>query len=118
MKIILFVIGVVITLAAFGAENPSTADLAPKPERSVKVLGAVNKPGWIPMPLLSAGQRFTIVDAITCAGGPTRYAELRAVRLTRKVTIEIDVRAMMRNPNRADHLVAEDGDTIFVSFRQ
>jgi protein involved in polysaccharide export with SLBB domain len=67
-------------------------------ERSVNIVGAVNTPGRIQFP---QERGLTIVDAITLAGGPNRYADMRKVQLTRTkasgetITEVINVQAMM-----------------------
>jgi protein involved in polysaccharide export with SLBB domain len=63
------------------------------------------------------GERFPIVDAIAAAGGLTRFAELRAVKITRKVTIEVDLQEMMRTRNPSTYFNLEDGDIIHVPLR-
>ena len=88
-------------------------------ERSVNVLGQVGKPDRVPFP---QEKGLTIIEAITLAGGPTRLADLRRVKLTRKqadgdsVVEEIDVSAMM-NKGSKDAVQLKTGDVIYVPER-
>lgn len=88
-------------------------------ERSVNVIGSVTNQGRIQFP---QERGLTIVDAISLAGGQTRLADLRHVKLTRKngdgdtdVQI-IDVDAMMKTAGR-DQVQLQPGDVIFVPER-
>jgi len=88
-------------------------------ERTVNVIGSVTNQGRIQFP---QERGLTIVDAISLAGGQTRLADLRHVKLTRKsasgdtdVSI-IDVDAMMKTAGR-DQVQLEPGDVIFVPER-
>ncbi len=56
-----------------------SAVAAPMP-RYATVMGAVNQPGRITFP---TDRKLTIVDLISMAGGPSRLADLKKVRLTR-----------------------------------
>lgn len=49
--------------------------------RTVQVLGAVNQPGAI---AFTPEQQMTIMEAIAKAGGQSRIADIRKVRLTRQ----------------------------------
>lgn len=88
-------------------------------ERFVNVVGAVNKADRIPFP---PERGLTILDAITAAGGQSRIADLKRVRLTRKgpdgetTTETIDVDAMMKNGS-GDAIQLENNDHIFVPER-
>lgn len=86
-------------------------------ERSVNVVGAVNKAGRIPFP---QERGLTIVQALSLAEGHSRLANLKIVRLTRRVgddskTETIDVDAIMKG-NREDVPLLPD-DTIIVPER-
>lgn len=86
-------------------------------ERSVNVVGAVNKAGRIPFP---QERGLTIVQALAMADGHSRLANLKQVRLTRRqnddsTTETIDVDAIMKG-NREDVLLMPD-DTVVVPER-
>jgi protein involved in polysaccharide export with SLBB domain len=100
--------------------NPQVSVVVVKyAERSVNVLGQVGKPDRIPFP---QEKGLTIIEAITLAGGPTRLADLRRVKLTRKqadgetVVEEVDVSAMM-NKGGKDAVQLKTGDVIYVPER-
>ena len=88
-------------------------------ERAVNVVGQVNKPGRIQFP---QERGLTIVEALSEAGGPTRLADLKKVKLTRKnadgdtVTEEINVDAMWNRGGR-DATPLRTDDVIFVPER-
>jgi polysaccharide export outer membrane protein len=85
-------------------------------ERSVSVNGAVNTAGRI---LFPQERGLTIVEAISSAGGQSRVADLKKVRLTRRnaagemTTMVIDVESINKGGAR-DPVPLENGDTIFV----
>lgn len=88
-------------------------------ERTVNVIGSVTNQGRIKFP---EERGLTIVDAISLAGGQTRLADLKHVKLTRKnangdteVTI-VDVDAMMKTGGR-DPVLLQPDDVIFVPER-
>lgn len=88
-------------------------------ERSVSVIGAVNNAGRVLFP----GERaLDILEAIAHAGGQSRIADLKRVKLTRKnangdtLTQEINVDELMRRGGR-DAVRLEKGDVIFVPER-
>lgn len=100
--------------------NPQVSVVVVKyAERSVNVLGQVGKPDRVPFP---QEKGLTIIEAITLAGGPTRLADLRRVKLTRKqpdgesVVEEVDVSAMM-NKGGKDAVQLKSGDVIYVPER-
>ena len=100
--------------------NPQVSVVVVKyAERSVNVLGQVGKPDRVPFP---QEKGLTIIEAITLAGGPTRLADLRRVKLTRKqtdgetVVEEIDVSAMM-NKGGKDAVQLKTGDVVYVPER-
>lgn len=88
-------------------------------ERSVNVGGAVNNAGRV---LFPEQRGLTIVDAISLAGGPSRIADLKRVKLTRRnkdgdtVTEVIDVDAMWKGGGREPISLQKD-DSIFVPER-
>ncbi len=88
-------------------------------ERTVNVIGSVTNQGRIKFP---EERGLTVVDAISLAGGQTRLADLKHVKLTRKnangdteVTI-VDVDAMMKTGGR-DPVQLQPDDVIFVPER-
>lgn len=100
--------------------NPQVSVVVMKyAERSVNVLGQVGKPDRVPFP---PEKGLTIIEAITLAGGPTRLADLRRIKLTRKqpdgesVVEEIDLSAMM-NKGGKDSVQLKTGDVIYVPER-
>ena len=100
--------------------NPQVSVLVVKySERSVNVIGQVGKPDRIPFP---QEKGLTIIEAIALAGGPTRLADMRRVKLTRKYedgsssVEEVDVSAMMNKGGRGAVLL-RTGDVIFVPER-
>jgi polysaccharide biosynthesis/export protein len=86
-------------------------------ERFVNVQGAVNKAGRVPFP----PNGLTIVDAIADAGGLSRIADLKRVKLTRKngESVEVNVDAMMKRGTRdsVQPMQLEEDDSIFVPER-
>lgn len=100
--------------------NPQVSVIVVKySERSVNVLGQVGKPDRIPFP---QEKGLTIIEAIALAGGPTRLADLRRVKLTRKLedgtslVEEIDISAMMIKGGRGA-VQLRTGDVIYVPER-
>jgi polysaccharide biosynthesis/export protein len=88
-------------------------------ERAVNVVGQVQKPGRIQFP---QERGLTIVEALSDAGGPTRLADLKKVKLTRKnadgetVTEEINVDAMWNRGGR-DATPLQKDDVVYVPER-
>lgn len=88
-------------------------------ERSVNVGGAVNNAGRV---LFPEQRGLTIVDAIALAGGPSRLANLKQVKLTRRnangetVPEVIDVDAMWKGGGR-DAVMLQKDDNIYVPER-
>jgi polysaccharide export outer membrane protein len=84
----------------------------------VDVMGAVNKPGRIQMP---AGRPMTIVDAISLAGGQSRLADLRKVKVNRASpsnrVLLVDVDAVLKNREPAENVLLEVGDVVFIPER-
>jgi len=85
-------------------------------ERTVNVIGAVNSPQAINYP---PEQPITFLDAISRAGGFNRYANRKAVRLTRTYrdghaeNFTIDADALISG-DKVDRWVLLSGDVIFV----
>lgn len=94
-------------------QNPQvTVRVVARQNREVKVLGNVKQPGSFPYK-----ERLTLLQAISLAGGLDELAMPRRVKLTRdtvegRVTVEIDVRAIL--DGRAADVPLEPGDTVFV----
>lgn len=88
-------------------------------ERYVNVTGSVNKPDRVPFP---QERGLTIVAAISLAGGQSRIADLKKVKLTRKKADgdtevrEIDVDAIIKGKG-ADDVPLQTDDSIFVPER-
>ncbi len=88
-------------------------------QRTVQVLGAVNQPGAIAfIPEQSMG----IVEAIARAGGPSRLAEKRRIRLTRQLpdgrteTVTVNIDEILQG-NSSERWLLKKGDVIFVPER-
>lgn len=88
-------------------------------DRSVNVVGSVTNQGRIQFP---QERGLSIVDAISLAGGQTRLADLKHVRLTRSnangdtESTTIDVDAMMKKGG-TDPVMLQPGDVVFVPER-
>lgn len=83
-------------------------------ERTVNVIGSVTNQGRIQFP---QERGLTIVDAISLAGGTTRLADLKRVRLTRNsevVTVDVDA---MTKTNGREALMLQPDDVIYVPER-
>ncbi len=97
-------------------------ELVPRKPKSVTVLGAVNNPGMIELPV---DRPLTIADAVALAGGPSRLADLKRVKLTRpdtnsrtSTTTIIDVEALLKGAKSIDTAPnISPGDTIYVTER-
>jgi protein involved in polysaccharide export with SLBB domain len=87
-------------------------------DRSVNVTGSVKEAGRIQFP---QERGLTVVDAITLAGGHDRLADLKRVKITRKVpggdsdVKEVNVDAIMKGGARDVPL--QVGDAVFVPER-
>ena len=87
--------------------------------RTVQVIGAVNKPDSINFP---PELKMTLVEAISRAGGPTRIANLKQVRITRitpdgkteNFTINLDG---LTKGNSSDAVQLQKGDVVYVPER-
>ncbi len=88
-------------------------------ERGVNVVGQVNNPGRIQFP---QERELSIVDAISLAGGFTRLADLKKVRLTRtasngeKDVQEVNVDLMMKSGG-SEVVMLEKDDVVLVPER-
>jgi len=88
-------------------------------ERTVNVVGQVNNPGRIQFP---QERELSIVDAITLAGGFTRLADLKKVKLTRvgpageNDVQEINVDVMMKSGGKESVMLQKD-DVVLVPER-
>ena len=87
--------------------------------RTVQVLGAVNSPGAI---AFTPEQQMGIMEAIAKAGGQSRIADIRKVRLTRQLAdgksdnYTINVDDVMKGASTEKWLL-QKGDVIFVPER-
>lgn len=100
--------------------NPTvTVTVTKYADRSVNVTGHVTTAGRIQFP---PERGLTITDAISLAGGQTRLADLKRVKLTRRKAngeaeaLEVNVDAIVNNG--ASNVVLEVGDTINVPERR
>ena len=88
-------------------------------QRTVKVLGAVNQPGAIVFP---PEQKMGLLEAIARAGGFSRIADRKRVRLSRTLAdgktenFTINTDEMMQGASAAQWLLTKD-DVIFVAER-
>lgn len=88
-------------------------------QRTVQVVGAVNQPGAVVFP---PEQKMGLIEAIARAGGQSRIADLKRVRLTRtnaegKAENQIiNVDDMMKGNSNEQYLLRK-GDVIFVPER-
>ena len=98
---------VILTVAEYGS-------------RYVTVLGQVNRPDRIEMPIETASMG--LVEAITQAGGFTRLARTDSVQITRRTDgggeehVTIDVRGFLGRQGTSDFQL-EPGDVVFVPER-
>lgn len=100
--------------------NPQVSVMVLKyAERSVNVIGQVNNPGRIQFP---QERGLSIVDAITLAGGHTRLADLKKVKLTRvgangeSDVQEINVDSMTKSGGKETVMLEKD-DVILIPER-
>lgn len=100
--------------------NPQvTVSILKYASRSVNVIGSVTNQGRVKFP---PGRGLTILDAIALAGGQTRLADLKHVKLTRKnakgetLVRDIDVDAMMKQTG-SDPVPLQPGDIIYIPER-
>ena len=88
-------------------------------QRTVQVVGAVNQPGAVVFP---PEQKMGLIEAIARAGGQSRIADLKRVRLTRTNTEGkaenqiINVDDMMKGNSNEQYLL-QKGDVVFVPER-
>lgn len=88
--------------------------------RQVQVLGQVNTPGPITIPV---DRQLSLVEAIALAGGQTRLANLRKVTVRRPAeeeespeTFELDVQQMITDQESVEFIL-KHGDIIFIPER-
>jgi protein involved in polysaccharide export with SLBB domain len=84
--------------------------------KTVFVMGEVQKPGSYPIPTES---RMTVLEAISTAGGFTPVAAQDRARLLRYVNGEsrsftVDVRSITRNGEKDKDLVLQPNDVVYV----
>lgn len=82
---------------------------------SIFVFGEVNSPG--PFKLLE--KEVTILEAITMAGGLTKYAAPNRARIIRYEggvgrTIQVDIKEITKSGDRSKDIVLKPGDVVFV----
>jgi len=88
-------------------------------ERFVNVIGSVTSQGKIQFPDVRG---LSVVDAIALAGGKTRLADLKHVKITRRnadgesEVSELDVGAMMKE-NGGQSVMLQPGDIVYVPER-
>ncbi|HWB58758.1 MAG TPA: polysaccharide biosynthesis/export family protein, partial [Chthoniobacteraceae bacterium] len=88
------------------------APVKPHPPMKVNVFGKVKAVGLIEIPF---GEKLTLSEAISKAGGPTEYGDLRKVKFTRKGVVSIvDVQAIIQKGETDKDIELQDGDTIVV----
>ncbi len=81
-------------------------------ERFIYVNGEVIKPGPIPLP---GEQKWTILDALGQAGGPTKAAAVNRIEFTRGgVTKTFNFKKLKLIKDIKQHIILEPGDTVFV----
>ena len=89
--------------------------------RVVSVLGQVNKPGKVELPIEAPS--LSIVEAISNAGGLTRIARADSVRVTRRPAaggeqiVTVDVERMIDGRGGVAVFLVEPGDIVFVPER-
>ncbi len=100
--------------------NPQVSVIVVKyADRSANVIGQVNNAGRV---LFPQEKGLTIIEAIALAGGQTRLADLKKVKLTRKqpngdtVVEEIDVDELMKRGGREAFQLQKD-DVVFIPER-
>jgi beta-lactamase regulating signal transducer with metallopeptidase domain/protein involved in polysaccharide export with SLBB domain len=91
--------------------------------RSVTIFGAVNKPGYVPLPEPGL-PKLTIVGLIALAGGPSRLADLKRVQITRvnattraTQALTVNVADFMRGGTDVAAGELEPGDMVMVPER-
>lgn len=89
--------------------------------RVISVLGQVNKPGKIELPIES--ESLSIVEAISNAGGLTRIAKADTVRITRRSDsgeekiVTVDLERMIDGRGGVAVFLVEPGDVVFIPER-
>jgi polysaccharide export outer membrane protein len=100
--------------ARFVTEPEVTVILAQSNSRRVYMMGKVNAPGEYLL-----GKDMTVLQAISVAGGLTKWADTDNVRLIRKVngkeqTFRIDYAAIISGRDLSHNVLLQPEDTIFV----
>jgi len=98
--------------------NPQvTLFIAEFRERRIQVMGQVNKPGPVLIPL---GEKITLTEAIAAASGFNLRAKRTEIQVTRKdangntvKVLNFNVKEILKNPKELDP-VLQEGDTVFV----
>ncbi|WP_417347501.1 SLBB domain-containing protein [Ferrimonas sp.] len=90
---------------------PIQVDVVSNTQRTVYVMGEVQQPG-----AYETGDQVTFLDLLANAGGPTRFAETRNIRLLRQnqSVVEVDLLSYTESRQSAPLPNIEPGDVIFV----
>lgn len=90
---------------------PIQVEVVSKTKRTVYVMGEVQAPG-----AYETGDQVTFLDLLANAGGPTRFAETRNIRLLRQdqEVVEVNLSAYTESQNAAPLPDILPGDVIFV----
>ncbi|BDY04931.1 SLBB domain-containing protein [Ferrimonas sp. YFM] len=90
---------------------PIQVDVVSNTQRTVYVMGEVQQPG-----AYETGDQVTFLDLLANAGGPTRFAETRNIRLLRQnqSVVEVDLLSYTESRQSAPLPAIEPGDVIFV----
>ncbi|WP_252006527.1 SLBB domain-containing protein [Ferrimonas sp. SCSIO 43195] len=90
---------------------PIQVDVVSNTQRTVYVMGEVQAPG-----AYETGDNVTFLDLLANAGGPTRFAETRNIRLLRQDQSVVEVNLLSYTENQANGRLPaiEPGDVIFV----
>jgi polysaccharide biosynthesis/export protein len=109
---------VFVSIARLREADPAALE-APVPTISVYALGEVSGPG-----LREVAPGTTILQFLSQAGGPTRFAATRRIQLRRvdaqgrEHVYEIDYRALQRGAALSNPIVLQEGDVILVPERR
>ncbi|WP_028108547.1 SLBB domain-containing protein [Ferrimonas futtsuensis] len=90
---------------------PIQVDVVSNTQRTVYVMGEVQQPG-----AYETGDQVTFLDLLANAGGPTRFAETRNIRLLRQnqSVVEVDLLSYTESRQTTPLPAIEPGDVIFV----
>ncbi len=83
----------------------------------IGVGGEVNRPGSYSVSLTEGQQFPTVTDVIKLAGGITRSADVRQVRIRRLITqisCTVNLWELLQNSNLSQDIALRDGDEIFI----